>query len=102
MKQENTVYDDNNDSFPFNLLNNSQELNDVSNNNLIINDYLCIECNAIPEITNVDYNKSIIEKKCPKYKKIMSLSDFINEIKNQTNKLICIVFDKINYKFKII
>lgn len=98
MKQENTVYDDNNDSFPFNLLNNSQELNDVSNNNLIINDYLCIECNAIPEITNVDYNKSIIEKKCPKYKKIMSLSDFINEIKNQTNKLICKLCNKRNDK----
>ena len=69
MKQENTVNDDNNDSLSFNLLNKSQELNDISNYDLIINDYLCIECKSIPEITNVDYDKSIMEKKCPNYKK---------------------------------
>jgi len=96
MKQENLINDDNKDSMPFNLLNNSQELNDISKHDLIVNDYLCIECNEIPEITNVDYDKNILEKKCPKSKKIMSLSDFINEIKNQNNNMICKICNKTN------
>lgn len=96
MKQENLINDDNKDSMPFNLLNNSQELNDISKHDLIVNDYLCIECNEIPEITNVDYDKNILEKKCPKSKKMMSLSDFINEIKNQNNNMICKICNKTN------
>ena len=88
MKKEITVNKDNDDSTSFNLFNNSHESNDISNQDLIINDYSCKECDAIPEITNIDYDKDIFLKICPKNKKVMNLSDFINETKNQSNQLI--------------
>ena len=103
MKQENIVNDDNNNSMSFKLLNNSQELNDISNHDLIINDYLCMDCNTIHEISNIDYDKNTLVKNCQKYKKIMNFSEFINEAKEKNNKLICKLCNKRddaeNYKY---
>ena len=96
MKKENTANDNSDDSNSFNLLKNSQELNGISSHDLIFKDYFCMECNAIPEITNIDYDKSTLEKKCPKYKKIINISEFINEVKDQDNILICNICKKKN------
>ena len=61
---------------------NDKLINNKEKYDLILCGYKCSECNSIPEIINIDFQKETIEMKCPNHQREIQWNDFINETKN--------------------
>ena len=76
---------ENNNEDNISILSNSSDINSETpkeNYDLIVNEYSCNECNSIPEIKNINFEKNTLEIKCPFHQKEIKWSDFINNALN--------------------